>query len=78
MYVLLSMRPEYNTKIKAYAHLAPAAFMEHQKSPFFGISAFFLAIFQVQAIYVIHIFIQDFNFVYNEGKFKQNSLEKLP
>lgn len=70
MYVLLSMRPEYNTKIKAYAHLAPAAFMEHQKSPFFGISASFLTIFQVLATYVIiYIFIQDFNFLYEKEQF---------
>lgn len=47
MYVLLSMKPEYNEKIKAYAHLAPAAFMGHVKSPMFRIPAAMPSVFQV-------------------------------
>lgn len=39
MYVMASELPEYNTKIKYYAHLAPIAFMGHLVSPPFKILA---------------------------------------
>lgn len=35
MYVLASLRPEYNKKIKAYVHFAPVAFTGGSKSPLF-------------------------------------------
>lgn len=57
MYVLLTMRPEYNEKIIAYAHLAPAAFMKHQRSPLFSMPAVFLTIFQVLVGNLLHLYI---------------------
>lgn len=39
MYVMCSMKPEYNAKIKLYVHLAPIAFMDHLFSPMLRIIA---------------------------------------
>lgn len=38
-YVLTSIKPEYNSKFKAFVHLAPVAFMNHLTSPIFRVSA---------------------------------------
>lgn len=47
LYVLLSMKPEYNSKIKAYALMGPAVFMNHARSPFYRAIAPFLGILEV-------------------------------
>lgn len=49
MYVLTSLRPEYNDKIKFYAHLAPVAFMSNERSPVFRILGCIQAVFPVSA-----------------------------
>lgn len=49
MYVLLTMKPEYNDKIKAFFSLAPIAFMNHLKSPLFRLLAPFEPIGQVSS-----------------------------
>lgn len=33
MYVMCSLKPEYNKKIKMYAHLSPIAFLDNMYSP---------------------------------------------
>lgn len=33
MYVMCSLKPEYNEKIRMYAHLSPVAFLDHMYSP---------------------------------------------
>lgn len=33
MYVMCSLKPEYNKKIKMYVHLSPVAFLDHMYSP---------------------------------------------
>ncbi|RZB40755.1 Abhydro lipase domain containing protein, partial [Asbolus verrucosus] len=40
-YVMASMRPEYNAKIKAHFSLAPIAYMNHMTSPLLQIIAYF-------------------------------------
>lgn len=55
MYVLMSHFPQYNRKIKVYAHISPIVFMSHLKSPPIRLLADGLKIVRVCTIYYFSI-----------------------
>lgn len=49
MYVMLSLKPEYNRKIKVYINIAPAGFMDHTNSSVIRIAALFEKMIKVSS-----------------------------
>lgn len=50
MFVMLSLKPEYNAKIKTYVSMAPIAFMGNLKSKFVRMEAYLLKKLHVSTI----------------------------
>lgn len=48
MYALISILPQFNSKIKVYVHMAPIAFMSQVKSPIVRILGYFVNFFKVR------------------------------
>jgi len=60
-YVLMSLKPEYNVKIRHMISLAPVAFLRNTKSPFASITKLLPSGVSITNV-MDHIYRRDFNF----------------